>query len=207
MTAIEDIRAAAHAGDRERIARRVNAFIAIAADRTHEAHHYLAQNATPAIRELLALRLMKLMVPVKDKWGRQTDYATWRVEIPTPREPWIIMALSLDVAHNLWVDVARRRVFALAWRWHANAADDLTPEDYERGIEEFVEVEFVLRVDEAAEGSRRLARLGSMDGVNATSHSDRFDGLHYHFAHAFLTLWLDGDLPARLYAPQYEVES
>lgn len=206
MTAIEDIRAAAHAGDLERIARRANMFITIAADRTHKAHHYLAQNATPAIRELLALRLMKLMVPLKDAQGRQTDYATWGVGIPTAWEPHITVALPRDAAHNLWVDVARRRVFALAWRWHANVADDLTPEDYERGIEEFVDVEFVLRVDEAAEGSRRLARLGSMDGVNATSRADRFDGLHYHFAHAFLTLWLDGDLPVRLYMLEYEVE-
>lgn len=206
MSAIEDIRAAAHAGDLERITRRANAFLVIAADASHEAHHYLAQNATPEIREALALRLMRLMAPQENARGLRTDYATWRVNIPTTHTECITMALPRDVAHNLWVDVARRRVFALAWRWHANVADDMTPEGYERGIEEFVDVEYVLRVDEAAEGSRRLSRLGMMDGMNATSPADRFDGLGYHFAHAFLTLWLDGDLPARLYAPEYEVE-
>lgn len=205
MSIIEDIRAAAHAGDLARIRGRLNKLLAIAYDQTHEAHHYLAQNATPAIREELALRLAHLLKRMPDASGRMTDAATWQVNLPLPASPFITMSFPRDVAHNLWVDVARRQVFALAWVWHAEVADDMTPQGYEDALYEFVDVEYVLRTDNAAEGSRRVAALKAHAGVMSRP-SDRFDGLRYHFAHAILTLWLDGILPARLYALTYEAE-
>ena len=205
MSIIEDIRAAAHAGDLTRIRQRLNKLLVVAYDATHEAHHYLAQNATPAIREELALQLMHRMERVPAASRRMINAATWRANIPLPASPFITMTIPCDVAHNLWVDVSRRQVFALAWVWHAEVADDLPPDHYEDALYEFVDVEYVLRTDNAAEGSRRVAALKAHAGVMSRP-SDRFDGLRYHFAHAILTLWLDGILPARLYALTYEAE-
>lgn len=116
MSAIEDIRAAAHAEDFGPFARNIDSMIRLAYE-GGEAHHYLARNATPAMVDLMVKRVCRIAKPVPHANGNLYNYETWRIPIPCAMRDHIAMHLSRDFALNVWQIGAYNTLAALAWIW------------------------------------------------------------------------------------------
>lgn len=184
MSAIEDIRAAAHAGDLERITRRANAFIMIAADASHEAHHYLAANLTPALRDTLVDRLASRM-----EMASEHDFTTWRVNIPG-RFPHLIACMPHDAAEAAWKTWATRDVLACAWKLSKHEHDVFEDYEYpddvrERYWEQLKDLWRVVDYGDMLEAQKQRRRVWAADDAHAPKEKRRV------FAEAILDLWLD----------------